>query len=555
MTAQSIPALALPQPRHLIVAALAIGIVTLAWLPPALPQQGRVVLAVSALAVLGWIGTRIPESIVALSSVLALVLGGVLTETQLFAALGSELVWLLLASFVIAAVAQEAGLTQRLVAPLLARGMGVLPFFMVLTLAITATAFVLPSTSGRAALLLPVFAAIAGGVPEAGLRRALALLFPTVILLSAGASLIGAGAHLLAAQAIRNATGIRLGYLEWAMLGLPFSALASMIGAALILLIFVPREQWFRPLPRIALPLPSPQERRRQRRIGAVLSALVGLWLATGLHGIGMAMVALLGALVLLTPPFTAKRPKEVFRAVDTELLLYMTATILMAEAMTTSGTDRWLAGLALAALPPALSDSLPAVVVLMALTAVLAHLAITSRSARAAVLIPAVALPLGALGHDPALVIMVAVMGTGFCQSMMASAKPVAIFGNAENAGFDQSDLLRLALPLAPAVTTLLIAFALLVWPAQLSGLRGDAPNPPPPAASLVAPAIALMPPAAPQKTIAAARPVPRPAQLRKTGTQPRPVSRHVHRHSAKDALRDMNHALRPLGIRLIVR
>ncbi|WP_255374813.1 hypothetical protein [Paracoccus sp. MKU1] len=40
----------------------------------------------------------------ALAAVLALVLGGVLSEAQLFAALGSELIWPLLSAFVIATV-------------------------------------------------------------------------------------------------------------------------------------------------------------------------------------------------------------------------------------------------------------------------------------------------------------------------------------------------------------------------------------------------------------------------------------------------------------------
>ncbi|KRW94048.1 SLC13 family permease [Paracoccus sp. MKU1] len=394
-------------------------------------------------------------------------------------------------------------------------------------------------------------------MPDPRLRRRLALLFPTVILLSAGASLIGAGAHLLAAQAVRGATGIHLGYVEWAMLGLPVSLLASLAGAGLILWLFVPREALLAPLPRIATPAPDAATRARQRRIGLVRALVVSLWLTAGLHGIGMALVALIGALALLTPLFTIRKPKEIFRAVDTELLLYMTATVLMAEAMVATGADRWLAEQALAALPPGLSGSLPTVVVLLSAVAVLAHLAITSRSARAAVLIPAVALPLAAMGHDPALMVMVAVMGTGFCQSMMASAKPVAIFGQAEEAGFCQRNLIRLALPLAPVVTVLLIGFALLVWPAQLARMRDDVQPAPVPtlpamsAAMLVAPAVALPPPAVPM--IEAARPLPRPQRLAQA--VPQKTSPQAGQPRPELGLRALNRILRPAGIRLVIR
>lgn len=557
MTARSLiapAALPRPAPRHLVLAAVAALIVGLASLPGDLAPQGRVALAVSGLAILGWVGTRIAESLVALAAVLVLVLARVLTEAQLFAALGSELIWLLLSAFVIAAVARESGLTQSLVAPLLARGMRVGPFFLGLTLAIAATGFVLPSTSGRAALLLPVFAAIAAAVGDARLKKPLALLFPTVILLSAGGSLIGAGAHLLAAQAIRGATGIRLGYLDWAMLGLPFSLLASLIGALLILWLFVPPALWRARLPRIETPAPDPAARVRQRRIALVLALVVGLWLSAGLHGIGMALVALIGALLLLTPPFSSRKPKQIFRAVDTELLLYMSATVLLADAMVATGTDRWLAGQVLGALPESLSGNLVAVVVVLAATAVAAHLAITSRSARAAVLIPALALPLAALGHDPALMILVAVMGTGFCQSMMASAKPVAIFGHAEGAGFTQRDLMRLALPLAPAVTALLIGFALLVWPQQLAALRPAEPPRMQPAAHLVAQAVALTPTAVP--ALQAARPLPRPVLPRPVLAQkPARAKAALRRRAADPGLHRLNRLLRPAGIRLVIR
>ncbi len=70
---------------------------------------------------------------------------------------------------------------------------------------------------------MPVFAAIAETLPDKRLVKPLALLFPTVILLSAGGSLIGAGAHLLAAQSIRQTTGLHLGYLD----GPPFSLLTA----------------------------------------------------------------------------------------------------------------------------------------------------------------------------------------------------------------------------------------------------------------------------------------------------------------------------------------
>lgn len=396
-------------------------------LPTDLASDARIALIVTALALIGWVGTRLPESLVALAAALVLVLSGAIPEDRLYAALGSDLVWLLLAAFIIAAVLKEAGLAERLVAPLTAGRPGFAAFAFSLAGAVALTAFVLPSTSGRAALLLPVFLALLPLLPDARLGKALSLLFPTVILLSAGGSLIGAGAHLIAAEAIAATGAPRPGYLDWMMLGAPLAALTSVAGVTLILLLFVPRDLWHA---RIARASASGPMSSRQQRILIVVAMLVGLWLTEAIHGLGMALVAVMGALVLLTKPFNSRKTKEVFRAVDMELILYMAATMLMAQAMTQSGADRWLAAQAMAVLPQAALTHGPSMAIALSVIALVSHLVIASRSARAAVLIPAVALPVTGLGHDATLVILIVAMGTGFCQTLMASAKPVALFG-----------------------------------------------------------------------------------------------------------------------------
>ena len=62
------------------------------------------------------------------------------------------------------------------------------------------------------------------------------------------------------------------------------------------------------------------------------------------------------------------------------------------------------------------------------AIAATLSHLIITSRTARATVLIPALALPLAALGADPVALVMVVTLASGFCQTLMVSAKRIMV-------------------------------------------------------------------------------------------------------------------------------
>ncbi|MCB4380096.1 hypothetical protein FZX02_06425, partial [Synechococcus sp. MU1644] len=319
------------------------------------------------------------------------------------------------------------------------------------------------------ALLLPVFLGLLAALPDRRLIKPLALLFPTAILLSAGGSLIGAGAHVVAVEAIDATGGPRIGYLDWLRIGAPLAGASVVLATVLIFAIFVPRD-----LQRARI-VPSAQSgslSSLQRRILFVLAGLVVLWIAKPMHGLDESMVALGGAVLLLLPPFCTRKPKEVFRSVDMELVLYMAATLMLSVAVVDTGADHWLAAGAISLLPPELATHTGAVVIFMSVVAVVSHLAITSRSARAAILVPALALPVAGLGHDATLTILIAVMGTGFCQTLMASAKPVAIFGMHESAGFSQKDLFKLALRLAPVKITLLVAFALWVWPDQLAEL-----------------------------------------------------------------------------------
>jgi solute carrier family 13 (sodium-dependent dicarboxylate transporter), member 2/3/5 len=109
-----------------------------------------------------------------------------------------------------------------------------------------------------------------------------------------------------------------------------------------------------------------------------------------------------------------------------------------------------------------------------LALVALLSHLLIVSRTARAVVLLPMLALPLAATGLNPVALILLIVAGSGFCQTFAISAKPVALFARSETVAervvtrrrFDRA-LLKLALALLPVMLALLLAFAVWIWPA----------------------------------------------------------------------------------------
>ena len=446
--------------------AAAVVLTAAIWFAPAeLSDRARLALIIFYLAVLGWTFTRINDTTIALTAGIAPVVTGVVASDRLYDALSHDLIWLLLAAFLISAVLRETGITRRVVAVAIRPARTIAHLFYLLTLAIIATAFVIPSTTGRAIVLLPVFLALADAINDARIARALALLFPSVILLSACASLIGAGAHVVAIDFMSSLPqGQTIDYLRWMLLGFPLALASSYAAAVAILQGFLTAEERGRAV--AVPPLSHNGTPAREIAIGAIVLGTVVLWMTMRVHGIGMAIVGLAAAILLTIPSVSGVTLKTAVRSVEWELILFLAATIVIGDALMDSGAVRWLAGKLLQGLPTGLTLSPVFVVSVVAAISLLAHLLIVSRTARATVLIPAVALPIASFGYEPAALIFLTTTATGFCQTLMVSAKSVAVYGKLERPTYSAGDLMKLSVILMPVLFVLLLVMSLYVWP-----------------------------------------------------------------------------------------
>lgn len=446
----------------LITLPLAGGI---AWGLPDASLPARAALGGLVACIVGWSVLRLGELRLAGAACAVLVLAGAVPPQVLVDGLLGEPIFLLLGAFVLAAALQHSGLAERFTMRAIAGAGSTRALFHRLNVAIGVTAFLIPSTSARAALLLPVFMAIAPALPGPRPVRALALLFPTSILLTAGASLMGAGAHLVAVEFLARETGLRLGWLSWAALALPFAALTSGAATELILRLFLDAEE------RRSAPGLPPQSvceplTRTQRGTLGVASLTVALWCLDPWLQLGAMPIALAGAAAALCPALTGLDHRRVRRHLDVRLLLFLAATTVLGTALLDTGAASLLAGLALQAAP---LTTLPpwVLIAIAAVLSVVLHLVVPSRTARTVLLLPTIALPLAAAGADLALLALVCVQGSGFCQSWMAGAKPVAVFARAGTSPpFGPADLWRLSLWLAPTVVVSLLLFATCIWP-----------------------------------------------------------------------------------------
>ncbi|GGK56802.1 transporter [Streptomyces flaveus] len=461
-----------PQIRQAAALCVALSICALLIVPgnfPGLSGDARLTLAVFALATCAWIGTPIDDTYIALGAGLALTVTGVISSETLFGTLGDSTVWLLICAFVLAAAVARTGLAGRAAAFLVSGARSVRQLAHLTTAALVVTAFAVPATSGRAALALPVFLALAKVLADRKrLVVMLALLFPTVILLSAVATLIGAGAHLITVSVLWEATGNRVGFTQWLLIGLPLAVASSHLAAEVVLLTTTRRADRRGPV-RITAddiqrhsenPVTGPWSSAESRCL-MLLATVVALWCSEPLHQVPPAIVALIGAIVASSPALGTVHLKDALKTVPWSLLLFMAATMAMGVALANSGAAKWL----VAGLPVDVEPWLFLALVIAVSTA--AHLVLQSRSARSSVLVPLVIAAAVGAGVNPVAAALASTAAAGFCHTLPASAKPVTLFAEIPGTPtYTSHDLLRLSAVLAPLTAALVLLFALAVWP-----------------------------------------------------------------------------------------
>jgi sodium-dependent dicarboxylate transporter 2/3/5 len=428
----------------------------------------RRALQIFSLAIVFWTMTALDDVFVALLAAVLMALFVVGSPDELFSALGDNLVWLLVASFIFAAAFRASGLADTILRRVASLAGSVRGLFHALAAVMTASAFVIPSTSGRAALMIPIFATIAPTLGNGRMRVGFALLFPTVILLSAIGSLVGAGAHIAAVELLNQVRGRSISFAEWTFYCLPLAVVSVFLAVETILRIFMSAEE---ASSRIA-PIADQKAQApvlTQPVLWIAVAVLAG-WLTKPLHGVDETLVAIIGALFITAPGIGPVKFRDALKEVEWGLLVFLATTVFLAKALVSSKLASQLLDGPLEVLTRA-EVPVGVFVLVVALAGALLHLIVHSRTARVAVLVPPLLLLAPRLGLDPVAITLVAVAATGYCQTLMVSAKPVILFGKIEGGTYRQADLLRLGAVLLPLQVLLVVLFAILIWP--LLGLR----------------------------------------------------------------------------------
>jgi anion transporter len=371
--------------QQLCLAAALIAYAAARLAPPmfGLTEPAQAALGVTAAGTILWISEAVPLGVTAL---LVVVLLAVNPDMQLSGALygfTSEVAFFLIGATALGAAVEASGLARRAARflALSARG-NPTRLYVQMIAALPALAFLVPSAITRNAILIPAYreALDSMGVSKEGRAgRALMLALGMLNPLASSALLTGGIASIAAATLLGG-----FSWLRWfSLMAVPYYALIFLGG--LYLRIMVGR---FEAGGRVATVLPAEPLSTAEIRTLAVLALTGLLWLTDSWHHLSPAIPALVGAVILLCPPFGVISWKTFEAKLSWGLILTVGASISLARSMTESGAAAWLGKLFVSHLA-SLSTAPIAIIVLLIVAVAAVHLAITNLAACLALLIP----------------------------------------------------------------------------------------------------------------------------------------------------------------------
>ncbi|MEJ7654424.1 MAG: SLC13 family permease [Chloroflexia bacterium] len=453
--------------RWIVDATIPVALITTAGvgvlLPISLAAEARISLFAFSLAVILWSTTSINATYSALVSMMVLVLMGGASQDRLYDSLASDVVWLMIGAFVIGGAIQHTGLAVRLTQLIVTRARSVRGVFWLVTMLLIPLSFFIPSTSGRAAISIPIFQSITSAADDRRVTRALALLMPTVILVATVTSLIGAGSHLIANDLLNQVAKQKISFLEWMLYGLPFGIAASCVSCGVILFMFLDQPTRSREL---HLPALTRRPLNRGERLTLVtVGTMTVLWITEELHGLGIATVTVAGGLLLMSPGFGVVSWKDGLKTISWNLVIFVGAALVLGEALIETGAAEWIIGQVFTVSGVGESESELLILLGLAFISLTSHVYMTSHSARVAALVPAL-LYLGMnLNLNPVAVMFIGTVGMDYCLTFPVSSKALLMFQEMEGETYHPSDLLRLSSVLLLVHVLLIVAAYYGYW------------------------------------------------------------------------------------------
>jgi len=410
------------------------GLALVAPAPAGLSADGWRTAAVGLLMAVWWVTEAVPIAATALLPLALLPLLGVAGIDAAAAPYANPIIFLFLGGFVLAAALERSGLHRR-VALAVVRATGARPARAVGgVMAATALISMWVSNTATALMMLPIAVSVLRGLEaeqsdgDLGVAMMLAVAYGANI--GGLGTLIGTPPNALLAGFADEAYGIRIGFVEWMLVGVP------------LVLVSLPLVWWL--LTRVLHPLPRGDAAgaaavldrlrpeagmtRAEWVAGAITAATAAAWvtrpmLERWVAGLSDAGIAIAGALLLFIVPAGPQGRRAIswddVERLPWDVLILFGGGLSLAAAIDRTGLAAWLGGTLEGV------GAWPVVLLVLAVTTMIILLTeLTSNTATAAAFLPIVAALAVGIGREPLLLAVSAALAAS-CAFMLPVATP----------------------------------------------------------------------------------------------------------------------------------
>lgn len=436
----------------------------------ALDYPAKIALFAFLSAMTLWITTKIPAGFVAVALIAIIILMNAAEPELLYQSFSEEVVWLMIGAFIIGEAVKTSGLTERLTLSILKQTNKKSNVVFSLSSVLFATVFFIPSTSGRAALSIPVMSQLSQKFTSKE-KHVLAVLVPVVILMSTSATLIGAGSHLIGIGLLESTVGQSISYIQWFIWGLPFAFIITLLAILTIKWILWPRD---------SLPVMEVEKKDavfpkkftgKEKKTLILVFFLIAGWMTENIHGYPIAFITILGALVIMTPNVGTISWKQGIQSVSWNLILFVASATALGKALLETGVIEWMQEEMLGFLYIFIGAPEWIIVLIILLVTVTSHLYITSHTTRAIVFIPGLLVFSETIGVHPSTVVFLSLIGFNYCVTFPVSSKALLLYYEEEEISYDAKNLLKISIILMPLYILLMMLFYFTYW--QWTGLH----------------------------------------------------------------------------------
>jgi len=335
-----------PPVQIAFIAVLAIGCVALAYVPPpvAAPDHAMAALALTVFTVAMLATGVVQDYVAALMFFTVATVAAIAPPAVIFSGFHSNAMWLVFGGLIIGTAAERTGLGRWVAQAVIQRLGQSYPRFITAVIGGGAIlAFVIPSSIGRYAIMVPLVAAIAkeSGYP-AGSNRYVGAIAATVFagffvsLAILPANLI----NVIMLGAAENMHGVKVSYAEYLIMNMPvLGLLKALVIGWLVTVIYKPKEA--PESPSIQPPAPLGDD---GRKLSFLLVCALIAWSTDFHHGVAPGWIALTVALICVLPAIELVPPKVFAEKVNFVTVLFIAGVLGISAVLTQSGAGDLLA-------------------------------------------------------------------------------------------------------------------------------------------------------------------------------------------------------------------